>query len=438
MTEQKQVIPDGYKKTEVGIIPIDWNICTLGDLSERITVGIASSATHAYRMKGIPFLRNQNIKPNRLDTSDVLFISEEYESNFINKRLRTGDLLTARTGYPGTTCVVPEEFNGAQSFTTLITRLKNEVVVSSYLTFYINSEKGQDFFTQNQIGGGQKNVNAATLKQLIVVIPSQEEQNAIAHALSDVDSLITELEKLIAKKQAIKTASMQQLLTGKTRLPEFALREDGTPKGYKQSELGEIPEDWGVSKIQQLGLVITGGTPATAVSSYWNGDIPWVTPTDISDAKSISKTEREITTDGLAVIRKLPANTVLVTCIASIGKNAILRKAGACNQQINAIIPNELINVEFLYYAIEFSKERLKSSAGMTATPIISKALFSDFSLIVPKFEEQNVIATILSDMDEDIQVLQQRLNKTCQIKQGMMQELLTGKTRLVKPEVTV
>jgi type I restriction enzyme S subunit len=108
----------GYKQTEVGLIPNDWEIKSLMDLSEKVMVGIASAATHAYTNNGIVLFRNQNIKPNYLDDSDILHVTEEYEIMFKGKRLKEGDLLTARTGYPGTTCIVPRKYENSQSFTT--------------------------------------------------------------------------------------------------------------------------------------------------------------------------------------------------------------------------------------------------------------------------------------------------------------------------------
>lgn len=225
----KQVSSD-LKVTVLGLTPSDWDVTTLEALSEKIMVGIASAATHAYRERGVPFLRNQNILPNKLDVSDILYVSPEYEVSFQNKRLKAGDLLTARTGYPGTTCMIPDAFEGAQSFTTLITRLKTDRVLPEFVCAFMNSEQGQKFFELNQIGGGQKNVNSSILKTFPLPIPQLPEQTAIANALSDVDALIQELEKLIAKKQAIKTATMQQLLTGRTRLPQFAHHPDGRKK----------------------------------------------------------------------------------------------------------------------------------------------------------------------------------------------------------------
>ena len=152
--------------------------------------------------------------------------------------------------------------------------------------------------------------------------------------LTDTDALIQAIEKKVAKKNHIKIGMMQKLLSPK--------------------------EDWEVKTLGEVGEIITGGTPPTTIKSYWDGKIPWVTPTDIRAEKNIKSSEREITKEGLVVIRKLPPDTLLVTCIASIGKNAILRKAGACNQQINAIVPNDSNNVDFLYYLIENNASYIK------------------------------------------------------------------------------
>ena len=208
-------------------------------------------------------------------------------------------------------------------------------------------------------------------------------------------------------------------------------KEQIIPKGYKHTEVGVIPSDWEVKRLRDVGEIITGSTPPTQIKEYWNGLIPWITPTDISNKKDIYNSEREISFLGLQVIRKLPANTLLVTCIASIGKNAILRADGACNQQINAIIPSNDYNVDFLYYLIENSKQYLLGSAGITATLMISKKDFSEITFSIPNNPEQTAIATALSDTDALIEKLTNLIEKKKNIKQGTMQELLTGKRRL-------
>ena len=258
-------------------------------------------------------------------------------------------------------------------------------------------------------------VSKATFSNLVFEVPPLPEQRAIAEALSDVDGLLSSLEALIAKKQAIKRAVMQQLLTGRTRLLGFS-------------------GAWEAKRVSEFGDVVTGETPNIRNKAFWDGPYPWITPTDITSDRDMTVSERMLTQEGLNSIRRtLPPNTVLVTCIASIGKNAILKTTGSCNQQINAVVPNAAHNVEFLYYLFEYNSSYLLANAGVTATPIISKSIFSEFVFQVPSLEEQRSIASILSDIDAEIAALEQRRDKTRAIKQGMMQQLLTGRVRLFK-----
>jgi type I restriction enzyme S subunit len=201
--------------------------------------------------------------------------------------------------------------------------------------------------------------------------------------------------------------------------------------GYKQTEVGVIPEDWSPLKVADLGKVVTGGTPRTVVKAYWNGDFPWITPTDISGCRDMWSSERSLTQKGLQSIRGLPGDTVLVTCIASIGKNAILKVEGGCNQQINAVIPNKNNNAEFLYYLFEASKQYLLANAGTTATSILSKAAFQELLFAVPPLSEQRTIAGALGDVDALLGGLERLIAKKSDLKKAAMQQLLTGQTRL-------
>ena len=201
--------------------------------------------------------------------------------------------------------------------------------------------------------------------------------------------------------------------------------------GYKQTDIGVIPEDWSIKSVKCLGEIVTGGTPPTTNCSLWGSGFPWVTPSDIKGKRDIVETERSVTDAGIQFLHKLPAGAVLVTCIASIGKNAILRAAGACNQQINALIPSSLNSGDFLYYLFEHNVERLKASAGITATPIISKTIFECIVFGIPHISEQVLIAEALSDADARIAALEALVAKKRDLKQAAMQQLLTGKTRL-------
>ena len=281
------------------------------------------------------------------------------------------------------------------------------------------------------------------IRASIIALPSIEEQTAIVNALSNVDALISELEKLIAKKQAIKTATMQQLLTGRTRLLQFALREDDTPKVYKQSELGEIPEDWSTISIgRNAALKARIGWQALTTKEYQvTGEIFLVTGTDF-DAGSVNwercfyVSEWRYKQD---LNIQLKENDVLITKDGTIGKVgyvSVLNKPATLNSGVFVIRPkNNSFEPRYLFYVLTsrlFDDFINRITAGSTITHLYQKD-FVDFRFLAPNIEEQATIAPILSDMDEEIQVLEQRLNKTRQIKQSMMQELLTGKTRLIQ-----
>lgn len=206
-----------FKDSPLGKIPKSWGVATLKDVAKS-TVGIASSATHAYTDEGILLIRNQNIKEGKLDLSDVLYVRKEYEIQHKTKRLKGGDILTVRTGYPGISAVVPDELDGAQSFTTLITRRIKDNLSSEFICYFINSEIGKSFFNNNKAGGGQKNVGSKTLELMKIPVPPKEEQMNIVNILTIVDEKI---EILLEKKetfQELKKGLMQQLLTGKVRV----------------------------------------------------------------------------------------------------------------------------------------------------------------------------------------------------------------------------
>lgn len=189
----------------------DWKFFPLAAVAEKIMVGIASAATHAYRETGVPMLRNQNIKEGGIDESSLLFIDPSYEETHGNKRLRAGDVITVRTGYPGLSAVVTERYHDAQCFTSLITRPKAKVLDSHYLCAFINSEIGKRFILGAEAGGAQKNINAGSLEKFVVYLPGLKEQERIASCLGSLDALITAETQKLEALWAHKRGLMQQL-----------------------------------------------------------------------------------------------------------------------------------------------------------------------------------------------------------------------------------
>lgn len=179
--------------------------------------------------------------------------------------------------------------------------------------------------------------------------------------------------------------------------------------------------------VKDFGDVVTGNTPSTTKSDYWNGDIPFYSPADFTENVYCTSTEKTITELGLKQGRAIPINSVMVTCIASIGKMAINDKVGITNQQINTIIPYEQFDYKYLYYLINQNIYKLANTAPQTAVPIVNKTEFEK-TLIIGLIDkaQQSKIADILSTCDEVIEKTEETIEKYKQIKAGMMQDLFT------------
>lgn len=198
-------------KAENGQDYPDWEEKRLLAISELITVGIANSATHAYTENGVVMFRNLNIKPNELDELDIIHISTEFAQKYEKKKLQENDMLVCRTGYPGTACIVPKKYSGAQTFTTLIVRLNHAEADVKYVCQYINSDIGKKYFESTQIGGGQKNSGAGILSKMPIKIPCMEEQRKIADFLSTFDKKITAEKQILSDLLEIKKGLLQQM-----------------------------------------------------------------------------------------------------------------------------------------------------------------------------------------------------------------------------------
>ena len=193
---------------------------------------------------------------------------------------------------------------------------------------------------------------------------------------------------------------------------------------------------WVKKKLGEIGDIITGSTPTTSKLDYWNGDYNFYSPADFTDNIYCDKTERTVTIEGLNVGRCIPENSIMVACIASIGKIAINKTKGITNQQINSIIPFDEFNYLFLYYLLLHKSSAIKNGAAQTTIPIINKEDFSNLEVTIPSsLSEQRRIASILSSADKVIDSTQKLIAKYKQIKQGMMEDLLKPKEgwKLVK-----
>lgn len=267
--------------------------------------------------------------------------------------------------------------------------------------------------------------NGRQLSAIELPLPEKSEQRAIAAALSEADAYITALEKLIAKKRAVKQGAMQELLTGKRRLPGFGGE-------WEEKRVMDFPAN-----------VVSGGTPSTYKSEYWGGSIPWMNSGELN-LKRVYDVEGRVTQLGLenSSTTMVATNSILIG-LAGQGKTrgtVAMNFIDLCtNQSIAAVLPNPSIYCsEYLYHNLDSRYDELRElSTGDGGRGGLNLTILRNLTVPFPSLVEQTAIAEILSDMDAEIDVLTAKLNKAKHIKQGMMNELLTGRIRLVEQEAT-
>ncbi|MBL5906332.1 restriction endonuclease subunit S [Serratia fonticola] len=420
-------VPAGFKLTEVGVIPEGWDVKTIGQLNPFITSGSRGWADF-YVDYGDLFVRITNMSRNSIyldtKTCENRFVSLPVTSTEGKRTsLNNGDVLISITadigiiGYIDESIAKPAYINQHIS----LVRFDDNSIDNKFIAYFLAGENVQKKFLANSDLGAKAGMNLNGVRSIIFAVPTKKEQSAIAKALTDVDILIVELKKFLTKKQAIKTATMQQLLTGKTRLPQFALRKGGSVKGCKKSELGEIPEDWVVNNIGNLFSTTAGGDLRQAeFSDIQSEEHPYPIYSNAISHYGLY---------GYCHSYDYIGDYLTITARGGVG-HAVVRKGCFCAiGRLLVLSPKGDSNVKFYE---EYINQYLSFANESTGVPQLTAPQVAKYLVVYPGIEEQTAIAAILSDMDKEIQTLQQRLDKTRQLKQGMMQELLTGKTRLI------
>jgi type I restriction enzyme S subunit len=272
-------------------------------------------------------------------------------------------------------------------------------------------------FSRHNSGGAQQSLNRNFIAGVPVAVPRRKEQEAIAEALGNADSLIESLEQLLAKKRKLKQGAMQELLTGKRRLAEFR-------------------EKWVHRPLGSFAECATGGTPSRRVAEYWGGSIRWMNSGELN-LRRVLDVEERITASGLknSNAKVLPTNCVLIG-LAGQGRTrgtVAMNLVPLCtNQSIAAILPSEAFVAEYLYYNLDSRYEELRElSSGDGGRGGLNLRIIRSLVIPCPGVSEQAAIAAVLSDMDAEVAAIGTQLVKAHLVKQGMMQELLTGRTRL-------
>jgi type I restriction enzyme S subunit len=411
----------GYKQTEVGAIPVDWNQTTIGEIALKVGSGITpTGGSSKYKEYGRPFVRSQNVGWGQLLLGDMAYIDDETHSTFSATELKMGDVLLNITGASiGRSALADQRLVGGNvNQHVCIIRSNPNDAIPSFVNLFLLSSLGQRQIDSFQAGGNREGLNFGQIRSIKLPLPSTKaEQETIAEALSDADALIESLEQLLAKKRHLKQGTMQELL---------APKDGWVEKNLGQTAILKARIGWqGLTTAEYLE---TGDYYLVTGTDFKGGYIDWSHCPFVEETRY--KQDKNI---------QLRQHDVLVTKDGTIGKVALvnhLNKPATLNSGVFVIRPlDNAFDPEFFYYLLcsnLFATFLAQLSAGSTINHLYQKD-FVTFNYKTPcTVPEQTAIATALSDIDTEIAELVSQLAKTRALKQGMMQKLLTGEIRLI------
>jgi type I restriction enzyme, S subunit len=410
----------GYKKTEVGLIPVDWEVKPLKHISPSQSVGLVINPSSYFDDAGpVPILLGSNVKKDRIVSQSAKRISVASNHLLASSRLTAGDLVTVRVGEPGITAVIPPELDGCNCASMMIIR-RHHSFDSHWLCHIMNSRIGLSQVQHVQYGTAQKQFNISDAINFRYPVPPLAEQHAIAEALNDANTLLQSLERLVHKKRHLKKGAMQELLTGKKRLPNFNQEWETHPI----SDCFELVNTRN-TEINDNVLTISAQLGFVRQEEFFNKRVASTTLENYYLIERGHFAYNRSYSNGypFGAIKRLTSYergvvTTLYICFA------LRPDASADPAFFEHYFEAGLLNPGLAIVTNEGGRAH-----GLLN---ITKADFLSRELRLPPAREQTAIATILSDMDAEVTALESKLVKARQIKQGMMEEILTGRKRLV------
>lgn len=409
-------------------LPEHWKIERLGQFC-RVFSGYGVKTSN-YTKTGIPLIKIGNLQDGDVIINpDNDYVPESWGQNENLQKfvLKEKDILIALTGQTGKTAVVSPSLAGA----FLNQRVGKIELISSdvdqdFISVVTKTEIFQEAVRQNTFRSVQGNISPSSIAQILIPLPPLPEQRAIAHILQTIQEAKFTRQREIALERERKATLMDYLFSHGTK---------GEPR--KQTEIGEIPESWDLAQLGKLTEIIKGGTPKRSENKYFQGDIRWAIPTDITslrDTLYISDTNSHISEEGLnkSAAKLLPEGTVLLTSRATIGETAITTVPMATNQGFaNFICKDGLLNVYLAYYLGNIKKRLIDLASGSTFKEI-TKGTLVNIHIPLPPLPEQQQIAKILQAIDEKIAALEKEVEHIDELFHAMLEELMTGQRSAV------
>jgi len=416
-------IKEGYKKTEIGVIPIEWEVVKLESVVKKLQSGGTPLSTNLDFYTGdIPFVKIDDItRSGKYLLNTKVAITQEGLDSSSAWLVPINSILYSMYASIGFLSINKIEVSTNQAIMNIIP--DSSKITLEFLYQYLLDLKGKiDKYIDQTT---QKNLNAQKIKNFKIPLPPLKEQEKIADILSTADEKIDAIAKQIKKAQTLKKGLLQKLLSKGLGHNEF-----------KDSELGKIPVGWEVVELPHITDKITsGGTPSRKKAEYFeNGTINWIKTGELRDCY-IYNSKEKITEDAIAnsSAKVFPVDTLLIAMYgATIGRTAYLKTECSTNQACCAIIFNQNIADPYFYWKyFHFIKDDLISQGRGAGQPNISQAIIKTLFIPLPPLKEQKQIAQILSTADEKIEILRAKKEKYETLKKGLLQKLLSGEIRI-------
>ncbi|WP_350627690.1 restriction endonuclease subunit S [Pseudoalteromonas sp. CAL260-MNA-CIBAN-0059] len=413
------------------MVPNRWEQGRVEDLLQGLESGVSVNGVERPLMNGeLGVLKVSAVSYGVFNKKAVKVIESPKEQQRAKVHPKKGQIIISRSNTEelvGASAYIEADFDHLYLPDKLWQTVPKSNSDMKWLSYVLSSEHSRYILSNLATGtsGSMKNITKGELLGLKIGVPPLKEQRKIATILGTWDKAISTTKRLIDNSKQQKKALMQQLLTGDHTQRKRLLDDSGKPfKG-----------EWEELEIGELGTIYSGGTPSTTNKAYWDGDIDWITPTDITkqDSVYIKSSVRKISSEGLknSSAKLVPKGSLLVCTRATIGEMAITTHEMCTNQGFKNIIPNKKTNIEFLFYLLTYKKHKLVSKASGSTFLELSKNAFESMKFRVPTIDEQQKTASVLSNVDKEIKLFKQQLAYLKQEKKALMQQLLTGKKRV-------
>ncbi|MFZ5687620.1 MAG: restriction endonuclease subunit S [Bacillota bacterium] len=431
MGKEVDEVMEGYKETEIGVLPEEWEVVRLGDVAHVTAGGSAPQGDHFFGGKN-PFIRVQHIDEVIGRVSGWNLITDEAVAKY-SLRL-----------FPKGTIIFPK--SGASIRLEKRAILPIDAYIVSHLCAVLpDVQKVHDIFLFHTLRSvrfaeskaeGYPTLSLSEIKATLIPLPPLPEQRKIAHVLSTIQRAIELQDKVIATVRELKKSLMRRLFTyGPVPVDQI----DRVP--LKETEIGPVPEHWELVRLGNVADTKSGGTPSRNVPEYFNGNIPWVKSGELDD-NIIFKTEEQISEKGLenSSAKIFPRGTLLIAMYgATAGKTALLDIDAATNQAVCAVFPKDksFVPQYMKAYIIHRREDLLKERYG-GAQPNVSQTIIKAFPVTLPPLPEQSHIAHIITRLDQKVEVEEKRKVALQSLFQTMLHLLMTGKVRVKDLEVNV